>query len=157
MDSKRIKTDDEAGKRFIIELLGMDATHGFDIDSIYFTKENKWLVIELLKCDTVDPYASHPNRYAFNWKKFSSLWEISKKLGGDLWLINYSDKPEWKDHIKLIKVHGINYEVVFESIKNGRPGYLDYLDTTEEKMNLAEFKTLFKELNKSSKGPWEKV
>lgn len=152
--SKKIIKADESSKLFIMELLGNNVTHGIDVDSLYYTRDDKWLVLEFCKCDTVDPYDSHPNRYAFNWKKFVSLFELNKKLEGEFWVINYSKKEEWKNHIKIIKVSGIRYEIIKEAIKLGKPKFLDYLDAEEERMELNKFKELFNEINKSSKGPW---
>ena len=78
--SKPIGKIDEASKEFIMELLGEEETHGIDIDSIYYIRGKGWIIFEFLKCDTVDPYESHPNRYPFNWKKFATLFELSKKF-----------------------------------------------------------------------------
>ena len=85
--SKPIQKTDDASKEFIMELLEGNETHGIDIDSLYYTDDG-WVVIEFLKCDTVDPHKSHPNRYPFNWKKFVTLFELAKKLEGKLILVN---------------------------------------------------------------------
>ena len=72
-NSKTIKKTDEASKALIIEALAKNVTFGFDIDSIYyFETEEKWVIIEFLKCDhaTVRPADSHPSRYwGKNWRK----------------------------------------------------------------------------------------
>ena len=48
------------------------------------------------------PNDSHPNRYWFkNQQKFISLWEITDKLDGMLFLVNYEDSRE---QFKVIKV-----------------------------------------------------
>jgi hypothetical protein len=129
--SKIIKKTDEAGKELIIELLGDQVTGGFDIDSVYKIN-GKWIILELLKCDTVRPHDSHPNRYWFkNKRKFISLWEIAQDLKGSLFLLNYEDNRE---QFLLIKVLDINKE-------NGI--------SKEEKIRLTleEVKSWFKKLN----------
>jgi len=150
-NSKPIRSTDEASKEFIRELLDGDETHGIDIDSIYFTKKG-WVIFEFLKCNTVDPYESHPNRYSFNWRKFATLFSLAKKLGGRLILVNYSKEEEWKDHIKLLYVKHVDTKLAQE--KSGR-GYLEYLEATEKKMTLDEFKDWFRNLNSEATVPWE--
>ena len=152
--SKKIQKADEESKKFIIYLLANDETHGIDIDSIYFTR-NGWIIFEFLKCDTVDPYDSHPNRYPFNWRKFATLFELSKKLEGKLILINYSKKEEWKNHIKMMHVKGINYDNVKNLSRNELNHYISYLETEDKTMNLDEFKNYFKNLNNDAIEPWE--
>lgn len=94
--SKALKKGDDASKALIIEALSGHPTYGFDIDSIYyFETENRWLVMEFLKCDNerVRPSESHPSRYwDKNWRKFASLWRLVNKIGGELILINYEDQ-----------------------------------------------------------------
>jgi len=94
--SKTIKKTDEASKALIIEALAKNVTFGFDIDSIYyFETEEKWVIIEFLKCDhaTVRPADSHPSRYwGKNWRKFASLWRLVKVLNAEFFLVNYEDQ-----------------------------------------------------------------
>lgn len=150
--SKIIRKTNEASKRFIMLLLDGCETHGIDIDSLYYTKDDGWIIFEFLKCDTVDPYESHPNRYPFNWKKFATLFGLSEKLEGQLWLINYSDSKKWENHIKIIYVKKIHYDKVVSQEYLKR--YIPYLETEEEKMTLDRFKDRFKELNEKATGPW---
>lgn len=91
--SKPIRKGDDAVKDVIMQALAGRNTHGFDIDSIYYNKGmGGWIVIEFLKCDTVRPHQSHPRRYwNKNWRKFASLWTITKALRGKLYLVNYED------------------------------------------------------------------
>ncbi len=100
-ESKPIKKADDASKLLIIEALAGNVTYGFDVDSIYyFEREGSWVVIEFLKCDhaTVKPSNSHPSRYwDKNWRKFASLWRLTKTLAGSLFLVNYEDE----DHARL--------------------------------------------------------
>jgi len=88
-NSKIIKKVDDDAKQLIIDVLSDNETRGFDIDSIYHT-EKGWVVMEFLKCDTVNPHNSHPNRY---WKrafrKVMSLWSLTKKLDGRFFWITY--------------------------------------------------------------------
>lgn len=90
--SKIIKKADDEVKRLIIDLLEGEETHGIDIDSLFYHQEYGWVIIEFLRCITVKPTESHPNRYWYkNWRKFVTLWEVTKKLEGKLFLVNYSD------------------------------------------------------------------
>ncbi len=99
--SKPISKIDDDAKSLIIEALEGKVTGGFDLDSIYKIN-GTYYVLEFLKCDTVRPNDSHPNRYWFkNQQKFISLWEITDKLDGMLFLVNYEDSRE---QFKVIKV-----------------------------------------------------
>lgn len=127
-----MKTDDSA-KELIIEALEGQETGGFDLDSVYRVKDT-YYVLEFLKCDTVRPFNSHPRRYWFkNRQKFLSLWDITTKLGGRLYLVNYEDSRE---QFKVIRVLSLNESGI-----------------QEEKVNLwnfDQFKTWFKALNNLS-------
>lgn len=123
------KTDDDA-KSLIIETLEGELTGGFDLDSIYKI-EGIYHVLEFLKCETVRPNNSHPKRYWFkNSQKFISLWEITQKLEGVLYLINYEESRE---QFKVIKVLNLNSEGI--------------VDEVIKKWNFEEFKRWFKSLN----------
>ena len=155
LESKTIKKTDESAKKFIMSLLDGDETHGFDVDSIYFA-DNKWIVIELLKCDSkfVNPHTSHPNRYPWNWKKFVCLYELSKKLEGVLWLVNYSFKESDKNLVGVLVVESIDYCKLKQYIDNGCvERNLDYLKTKEFKYTLEEFKKIFRDLNRKATLP----
>lgn len=155
LESKTIKKTDESAKKFIMSLLDGDETHGFDVDSIYFA-DNKWIVIELLKCDSkfVNPHTSHPNRYPWNWKKFVCLYELSKKLEGVLWLVNYSFKESDKNLVGVLVVESIDYCKLKQYIDNGCvERNLDYLKTKEFKYTLEEFKKVFRDLNRKATLP----
>ena len=122
--SKPISKTDEDAKKLIIESLDGNVTGGFDIDSIYLIA-NRYVVLEFLKCDSVRPYNSHPNRYWFkNSQKFISLWQITKKLEGSLFLINYEDSREQFKVIEVIKLtrDGIikenTWKLTFDEFKN---------------------------------------
>jgi hypothetical protein len=152
--SKPIRKIDEASKEFIIELLGKEETHGIDIDSIYYIKGKGWIIFEFLKCDTVDPYDSHPNRYPFNWKKFATLFELSKKLEGELILVNYSKENKWKDNIKLLFVKNVDIRKVLDDLASGSK-YSEYIEADERRMSLSEFREWFIDLNRRAGDPWE--
>ena len=123
------KTDDDA-KSLIIETLEGELTGGFDLDSIYKI-EGIYHVLEFLKCETVRPNNSHPKRYWFkNSQKFISLWEITQKLEGVLYLINYEESRE---QFKVIKVLNLNSEGI--------------VDEVIKKWDFEEFKRWFKSLN----------
>lgn len=101
--SKPIGKTDDAAKQLIIDALEGSNTHGFDLDSIFHT--DCWVVIEFLKCDTVPPSVSHPKFYwNQNWRKFASLWAITQKLEGRLYLVNYDDA---RDDFKVIRVESL--------------------------------------------------
>ena len=180
--SKSIGKTDDSAKEFVIGLLGTEVTRGFDIDSIYYIHSTKdkekpryWCVIEMLKCDTVDPFSSNPNRYFFNWKKFASLWSVAKKLEGRLYLVNYSLKEtilpkekiegkkiagieefndkeiRWKDVIKLMEVIDID----IEKVKTNKRPFCNYLTLKEYHYTYNSFKKHFRNLNSQGIGPWE--
>ncbi len=131
--SKAIGKADDDAKILIIEALEEKHTGGFDLDSIYLI-EGKYHVLEFLKCDTVRPNESHPKRYWFkNSQKFISLWNITQKLEGVLYLVNYEASRE---QFKVIKVLD-----------------LDETGITKEKMKewgFIEFKKWFQDLNSNA-------
>ena len=134
--SKKISKIDEDAKRLIIELLGEEWTGGFDIDSIYHMPDGKWVILEFLKCDTVRPFDSHPNRYWFkNSQKFLSLWAVTTKLDATLYLVNYEISRE---QFMLIKVGEITKDGITKEEKT--------------KMTLAQFKDFFVGLNRRARG-----
>ena len=129
--SKPIGKADDDAKLLIIETLEGEYTGGFDLDSIYKIK-GKYHVLEFLKCDTIRPNDSHPKRYWFkNKQKFISLWEITQKLEGVLYLINYENSREQFKVIKVLELNevGINKEKI-------------------KIWSFSEFKEWFKSLNK---------
>lgn len=100
-NSKPLSKGDDSAKELIIDCLKGTFTGGFDLDSVYCI-DGKYIVFEYLKCDTVRPFKSHPNRYwKKNKRKFISLWNISQKLDATLILVNYEDSRE---QFKVIKV-----------------------------------------------------
>ena len=132
-NSKPIGKGDDDAKSLIIESLENEFTGGFDLDSVYLIN-GKYHVLEFLKCETVRPNKSHPNRYWFkNKQKFISLWDITKKLDGELYLVNYEDSREQFKIIKVIEINsnGISNEVSRE-------------------WNFDQFKSWFKSLNRKS-------
>lgn len=159
ISSKPIKKGDDECKKFIIESLNGCATHGFDIDSIYYSN-NHWILFEYLKCDsnTVSPYTSTPSNYPYNWKKFYSLHIISELLQADLLLINYSNQEKYKNEVKVMKV--LSFDI--EKIKNynqkpyeERPAHLDYMKFEESRYTREEFSNYLKTINKEATlPPW---
>lgn len=112
--SKPIVKTDEDAKKLIIEALEGKVTGGFDIDSIYKINDI-YYILEFLKCETVRPFCSHPNRYWFkNQRKFISLWDITQSLKGMLYLINYEESREQFKVIKILKMDksGITKETI---------------------------------------------
>lgn len=157
IDSKKISKVDEASKQFIIDVLEGNQTHGIDIECIYYNQKKIWIVIEFCKCDTLDPFSSHPNNYPFNWRKFVTLFEISQKLGGELWIINYSLKEQWRNNIRLLNIRGVDYALVNQLIKSQTQprGYVGYLKYEDNRMSLTDFKSFFKDLNNKASNVWE--
>lgn len=99
--SKPLSKGDDDAKALIIDCLQGTHTGGFDLDSVYCI-QGKYIIFEYLKCDTVRPYQSHPNRYWYkNKRKFLTLWKLTQKLEGSLVLVNYEDSRE---QIKVIHV-----------------------------------------------------
>ena len=128
--SKPIQKTDDSAKQLIIEALDGRQTGGFDLDSVYLIKDT-YYVLEFLKCDTVRPFQSHPRRYWFkNKQKFLSLWAITCKLNGRLYLVNYEDSREQFKVIRVLEMDesGIKKEEV-------------------KRWNFSEFKSWFQALN----------
>lgn len=124
--SKPLGGVDEEAKRLIQETLDGADTGGFDVDSIFFIEGRGWIVFEFLKCDTVRPFDSHPNRYWYkNSQKFLSLWRLTSDLEGELVLVNYEDSRE---QFKIIEVEdldkeGIQVETISETNFDGFQEY----------------------------------
>lgn len=124
--SKPLGGVDEEAKRLIQEALDGADTGGFDVDSIFFIEGRGWIVFEFLKCDTVRPFDSHPNRYWYkNSQKFLSLWRLTSDLEGELVLVNYEDSRE---QFKIIEVEdldekGIQVETISETDFDGFQEY----------------------------------
>jgi len=150
--SKVISKTDESSKKFIMKCLDGNVTHGFDIDSIYFSG-NKWFVLEFLKCDSkyMSPHTSDPRRYPWNWKKFHSLYQISKLLKGELILVNYSDREKDSDQVKVMYVKELDYKLLqskMDSNGNVPRTYLDYIVFSKvDKISFEEFQHFLVKLN----------
>jgi len=131
----KITFDDEV-KALIIEALDKNKTGGGDIDSLFRLKDG-FVVLEFLRCVTVRPFNSHPNRYwdyvpekIGNKNKFLALWNVAQKTNSRLILVNYEDSRE---QFKIIEVKGLS-----ESRK--------IYDEQIIKMNFIEFKLWFNDL-----------
>ena len=130
-----MKFDDEV-KALIIEALAGNKTGGGDIDGLFRHKEG-FVVLEFLRCVTVRPFSSHPNRYwdyvpdkIGNKNKFLALWNIAQKTKSRLVLVNYEDTRE---QFKIIEVKGLS-----ESRK--------IYDEVSIQMNFDQFKEWFQKL-----------
>lgn len=112
IDSKTINSQREDNTAFSLSksLLNSDVTNGVNFDKILFDdKKQKCFILEYLLCEEiqkVSPYSSHPNKYFYkNSQKFVTLFNISRILNSELFLLNYA-KPFTK-HAKqmlLMKV-----------------------------------------------------
>lgn len=131
---------DDAVKALIIESLDKNNTGGGDIDAL-LRFENCYIIFEFLRCVTVRPFASHPNRYwdyhgekIGNKNKFLALWNLAQRTESKLILINYEDSRE---QFKIIQVKALSEEKKI-------------YDDVQVKMNYDEFKQWFnKALSKS--------
>ena len=93
--------------------------------------------LAFLRCVTVRPFSSHPNRYwdystekIGNKNKFIALWNIAQKTKSKLILVNYEDSRE---QFKIIEVKGLSeLRKIYEEIIT--------------KMNFDEFKIWFNDL-----------
>lgn len=130
-----IKFDDDI-KALIIDSLDNSVTGGGDLDGLMRLKDG-FLIIEFLRCITVRPFDSHPNRYwdytpekVGNKNKFLALWKLAQKTSSRLILINYEDSRE---QFKIIEVKGLDEKrKIFEEVIT--------------KMNFEEFKTWLRNL-----------
>ena len=147
------KTEEETCKRFTAECLQGDPIHAIDIDTLYHTKDG-WAIFEYLKCDSiyVTPHTSDPSKYVFNWRKFYSLWEITKALNGTLYLINYADKEEYKDLVRVMKVKEMNEKMftvfekmTYQQLRNYKTPYITYEE--DMKMTKEEFSAWLRKFN----------
>lgn len=129
------KFDDEI-KALIIDSLDNSVTGGGDLDGLMRLKDG-FLIIEFLRCITVRPFDSHPNRYwdytpekVGNKNKFLALWKLAQKTSSRLILINYEDNRE---QFKIIEVKGLDEKrKIFEEVIT--------------KMNFEEFKIWLRNL-----------
>lgn len=128
-------------KALIIDALDNNKTGGGDIDALFKTKDG-FIIIEFLRCITVRPFDSHPNKY-WNYNqldkrgnkfKFISLWALAQKTNSQLVLINYEDSRE---QFKVIEVKGLS-----DSKK--------IYDQVETRMTLNQFKSWFNDLVNNS-------
>ncbi|ECO3446594.1 hypothetical protein FX743_09045 [Campylobacter coli] len=164
-NSKPIGKSDDSSKEFIIRCLGGDKTYGFDIDSVYVYQNSinsKYYIFEYLKCDSiyVTPHTSDPNKYPYNWKKFHSLFQLTKKLGGTLILVNYSNgydsqmkelpnKEIYENQVKMLFVEDIDYNAIKQyELSYPKPKYLNYLKYSDVKfLTLDEFSNILRQIN----------
>ena len=103
--SKKIGKADDDAKILIMEMLEDVDTFGIDIDSIFNHKEKGYMVIEFLKCITVKPHKSHPNRYWNRcWRKVFVLFNITKLLDGTFYWVTYEDSREQFSVIKILEI-----------------------------------------------------
>ena len=127
---------DDEGKALIIEALDDNKTGGGDIDALFKTKDG-FVIVEFLRCLTVRPFESHPNRYwnygmakTGNKNKFLALWNLAQKTDSKLILVNYEDSRE---QFKIIEVKGLS---------DSKQIY----DEISTKMDFDQFKVWFKTL-----------
>jgi len=92
--------------------------------------------VEFLRCDTVRPFDSHPNRYWHkNMRKFLSLWELAEALDGELVLVNYEDSRE---QFRVLEVEAVDESGIRRA--------------TSRELDFQEVQAYFKELNRAARG-----
>jgi len=140
--SKPLINDDQSGFNFSKEMLAGDHTFGINFDRVQWNnKLNCFVIIEYLLCDesqSVTPHTSHPNRYFHNNKhKFISLWELTKKLDGLLYLINYAKKDTpYGDEVLLMAVINVDRNAELP------------VETSDTKFTREKFSQWFRNYNK---------
>lgn len=143
--SKPLGHKDDSATEFVIEMLQGDPTFGINFDRVQWdSKHNCYVIVEYLLCDEsqfpkgITPFTSHPNRYFNkNAKKFISLWQITKDLNAQLYLVNYSKKGTlFEDQVLVMRVDEINQS-------QSSP-----VKTTDRKFTRQEFSAWFRGLNK---------
>jgi hypothetical protein len=91
-----------------------DNVYAINVDQIIWNKSvGEFYVFEYQKCEktqTVTPWTSHPNRYwAKCHRKYESLWRITQKLEGVLFVINYAEEGSpHDDKFRVIEVADIS-------------------------------------------------
>lgn len=142
--SKPLKTSDQSSFEFVKECLKGDMTFGINFDRFQTNSETgKYLIIEYLLCDEkqfkykITPFTSHPNRYFYKNKfKWLKLWDATKKIDADLFLVNYSKKnTEFEDQVLLMSVTDIK-DSPNEPVK-----------TVDSKMTKEEFSNWLRKIN----------
>lgn len=130
-------SDSDVVKSLIMSFLDGEMTGGSDIDGLALVEEG-FVIIEYLRCVTVRPFNSHPNRYwdygtgkTGNKQKFISLWNLAQATQSKLILVNYEDSRE---QFKLIEVVGL-------SDKN------KIYDDRQTNMDLPTFKSWLMDIN----------
>lgn len=106
----QISNSDEV-KSLIMSFLDGGLTGGSDVDGLVLVEEG-FVIIEYLRCISVRPFNSHPNRYwdynqgkIGNKQKFIALWDLAQATNSKLFLVNYEDSRE---QFKLIEVLGLS-------------------------------------------------
>ena len=153
--SKPINKIDDGSKKFIIDCLQGDCTHGFDVDSIYFN-EGRWYIFEYLKCENprMTPHTSDPKYYAYNWKKFYSLYQLAKRLNGRLFLVNYSTRATDGDKVKIMEVIDFDYQKALDFEKPPRKtGPYEYMTIRDYLLSRDEYSVWLRRLNKTATLP----
>ena len=105
-ETKRIsKVSDVQG--LLSNELFPNGSKGLDIDYIH-CDGGRFIVFEFLRCQhpKMTPKYSHPKNYWHNWRKFLSLFNISKAIGSDLYLVNYETDPKVPENDMEIKGFG---------------------------------------------------
>ncbi len=138
--SKRMSGDgDVNGYQFKKMVLKNDPYYSIDFDHLLKHPKFGYIIVELLLCEErgdVNPWTSHPNRYMDkNWKKFVALYRASRKMEGNLCLVNFA-KPgtKYEDRVRFMQVKNVS-----------RNGGVDLM--RDKKMSFEEFSNFYRMLN----------
>lgn len=138
--SKPLEHPDTSAFELHKRIFGDTPTAAVNFDSLYYHPHHGYCIFEFLLCEetqTVTPFTSHPNRYWHkNWRKFVSLFNAAKQLGGHLILVNYAKEgTKWADQVRMIRVISCDKD----------HGITEQEDVCE---TFAEFQTWFHEFNR---------
>lgn len=153
MSKRLFKLEADTCKKFTADCLKGDPVHAIDIDTL-FCVNGVWYIFEYLKCDSafVNPYTSDPSKYAFNWKKFYTLWQVTNHLNGKLYLINYADKQDYAGMVRVMRVKDMDLDILssfmnmsYQELRAFKKPYISYSE--DMKMTKEEFSTWLRKIN----------
>ena len=104
------------------------------------------------------PYTSDPKFYAYNWKKFYSLYVLAKQLNGRLFLVNYSTRESDKNLVKLMEVLDFDYEKIKKYDLQNIRSACEYMQLKSIKLTRETFSYHLRNLNSECSMPiWMEV
>ena len=93
-------------ERLYRDLLEGTETRGIDIDALFHSPaRGGWCVLEFLRCESVRPWESSPNRYWDRVRgKITALYRIAERLEGRLYWITWEDSREQFSILRVSEV-----------------------------------------------------